>query len=116
MTITVLPDSTSPYYYPLVVSTKTTSYTAVLADAGGLIQMNSASANTFTVPTNATVPLGIGVEINLLQIGAGQTTIAAASGVTINATPGLKLRGQWSGATLVKLASDTWVLLGDLSA
>ena len=42
--------------------------------------------------------------------------VAATAGVTINATPGLKLRAQWSSATLIKRATDTWVLVGDLSA
>jgi hypothetical protein len=43
-------------------------------------------------------------------------TVVATGGVTINATPGLKLRAQWSSATLVKRNTDTWVLVGDLSA
>ena len=43
-------------------------------------------------------------------------TVKPAGGVTINATPGLKLRAQWSYATLIKRATDTWVLVGDLSA
>lgn len=47
--------------------------------------------------------------------GAGQVTVGGA-GVTINATPGLKLRTQWSSATLIKRATDTWVAVGDLSA
>jgi hypothetical protein len=52
----------------------------------------------------------------LLQTGAGQVTVAGASGVTVNATPGLKFRAQWSGATLIKRATDSWVLVGDVSA
>jgi hypothetical protein len=44
------------------------------------------------------------------------TTITATGGVTINATPGLKLRAQWSSVTLIKRATDTWVALGDLQA
>jgi hypothetical protein len=51
-----------------------------------------------------------------LQTGTGQTTIVATGGVTINATPGLKLRTQWSSATLIKRAENTWVAIGDLSA
>jgi len=78
--------------------------------------MNSASANNLTVPLNATVAFPVGTQINVLQVGAGQTTIVATGGVTINATPGLKLRAQWSSATLIKRATDTWVAVGDLSA
>jgi hypothetical protein len=74
------------------------------------------SANNLTVPLNSTVAFPTGTQINILQTGAGQTTVVATGGVTINATPGLKLRAQWSGATLIKRATDTWTLVGDLSA
>ena len=101
---------------PLVLNAQTTSYTAVLADAGKLVEISNASANNFTVPLNSSVAYPIGTQINILQTGAGQTTVVATGGVTINATPGLKLRAQWSSATLIKRATDTWVLVGDLSA
>ena len=74
-----------------------------------------AGANTLTVPTNASVPFPIGAQIDILQTAGGQVTVGGA-GVTINSTPGLKLRTQWSSATLIKRATDTWVLIGDLSA
>jgi hypothetical protein len=93
-----------------------TTYTTVLADQGKIVELNNASAITLTVPTNASVAYPTGTQINLLQTGAGQVTIAGAGGVTVNATPGLKLRAQWSSATLLKRNTDTWVLLGDLSA
>jgi len=100
----------------LAINAQTASYTAVLADSGELVEMNNASANNFTVPLNSSVAFAVGTQINILQTGAGQTTVVATSGVTINATPGLKLRAQWSSATLIKRATDTWVLVGDLSA
>ena len=100
----------------LATSAQTASYTLVLADKGKLVEMSNASANNLTVPLNATVAYPVGSQINILQTGAGQTTVVATSGVTINATPGLKLRTQWSSATLIKRATDTWVLVGDLSA
>jgi hypothetical protein len=93
-----------------------TTYTLVLADQGKLVEMSNASAITLTVPLNSSVAFPTGTQINLLQTGAGQVTVAGAGGVTVNATPGLKLRAQWSSATLVKRGTDTWVLLGDLSA
>jgi hypothetical protein len=101
---------------PLVQNAQTASYTVVLADAGKLVEMSNASANNLTVPLNSSVAYPIGTQINILQTGAGQTTVVATGGVTINATPGLKLRAQWSSATLIKRATDTWVLVGDLSA
>ena len=94
-----------------------TSYTLVLTDAGKLIETNNASANTLTVPPNSSVALPVGTQILVLQTGAGQTTLAAGSGVTVNSKDGnLKLSAQWCGVTLIKRATDIWVAIGDLSA
>lgn len=92
-----------------------TAYTLVLTDAGRVIEMNNAAANTLTVPTDASVNFPVGTVIDIFQTGAGQTTVGGA-GVTINARPGLKLSGQWATATLIKRASNTWLLTGSLSA
>jgi hypothetical protein len=100
----------------LITNAQTVSYTLVLSDAGDLVEINNASANNLTVPLNSSVAYPIGTQINVLQTGAGQTTVVATGGVTINGTPGLKLRAQWSGCTLIKRATDTWVAVGDLSA
>ena len=81
-----------------------------------LIEANSSSAFTVTIPTDASTNYPVGTSIDILQVGSGQITIAGDSGVTVNGTPGLKLRTQWSSATLFKRAADTWVVLGDLSA
>ena len=100
----------------LATNAQTASYTLVLSDKGKLVEMSNASANNLTVPLNSSVAYPTGTQINILQTGAGQTTVVATGGVTINASPGLKLRAQWSAATLIKRATDTWVLVGDLSA
>lgn len=92
-----------------------TSYTLALSDRDKIVELNNAASITLTVPTNASVAFPIGSSVTLLQTGAGQVTIGGA-GVTINGTPGLKLRTQWSSATLIKRATDTWVAIGDLAA
>lgn len=92
------------------------SYTLVLSDRNKIIEMNVATANTLTVPPDSSVFFATGTHITVIQTGAGQCTVTQGSGVTINATPGRKMRAQWSGATLIKRAADTWVLIGDLSA
>lgn len=97
-------------------SAQNASYTLVLADKAKIVEMGVGSANNLTVPPNSSVAFPVGSQINILQTGAGQTTVVAGSGVTVNATPGLKLRAQWSYATLIKRATDTWVLVGDISA
>ena len=99
------------------ISQKTASYTlSSLTERDDLIEMGSSSAITLTIPTNATVAYPVGTSLDILQTGAGQVTIAGAAGVTVNATPGLKLRTQWSSATLFKRAENTWVVYGDLTA
>lgn len=93
-----------------------TSYTLVLGDLAKLITMDNSSPMTLTVPENASVAFAVGDKIDILRKGAGTLTIAGAGSASVNATPGLKLRAQWSSATLVKLATNTWVLIGDLAA
>lgn len=103
----------------LIQVAKTANYTPAvsdLSDKDKLIEFSSATGVTFTVPTNANNPYPIGTQINILQTNTGQVTVAGAAGVTVNGTPGLKLRAQWSSATLIKRATNTWVLVGDLSA
>ena len=100
----------------LVTNAQAASYTLVLADKNKVVEMGVGSANNLTVPLNSSVAFPVGSQINILQTGSGQTTVVATAGVTINATPGLKIRAQWSYATLIKRATDTWVLVGDVSA
>jgi hypothetical protein len=97
-------------------SAQSASYTLVLADKNKVVEMSVATANTLTVPPNASVAFPVGSQINVLQTNTGQCTITAGAGVTVNGTPGLKLRTQWSYVTLIKRATDTWVVVGDLSA
>ena len=96
---------------------KTESYTlSALAERDNLIEMNNAYATTLTIPLNSAVAFPVGTSIDILQTGVGQVTIAGDAGVTVDATPGLKLRTRWSSCTLFKRATNTWVVYGDLSA
>jgi hypothetical protein len=96
---------------------KTASYTlSALTERDSMIEVSSGSATTVTIPANSSVAYPIGTSIDVLQTSTGQVTIAAGAGVTVNATPGLKLRTQWSSATLFKRAENTWVVYGDLTA
>jgi len=91
-----------------------TSYTLVLGDGGGVVEMNNSGANTLTVPPNSSVAFPVGTIVEVYQHGAGQTTIAAGSGVTIRAPRGLKLASQYASAVLRKRATNEWVLTGDV--
>ena len=99
------------------ISQKTASYTlSALTERDSLIEVGSSSATTLTIPNDSTLDFPVGTTLDILQTSTGQVTIAGAAGVTVNATPGLKLRTQWSSATLMKRAANTWVVYGDLSA
>jgi hypothetical protein len=113
---TIAIDTTVTATVNQTINARTASYTLVLADNGKLIEMGVGSANDLTIPLNSSEAFPTGATITILQTGSGQTTIVATGGVTVNGTPGLKLRAQWSSATLIKRATDTWVAIGDLSA
>ena len=105
--------ATGTFAVAQTIDNKTASYTAVGGDVGKIITMTVASGNNFTV--NTTTALTVGQRIDIIQMGAGQTTVVA-TGVTVSATPTLKLRAQYSAATLICTASNTYVLAGDLAA
>ena len=102
------------------IDAKTADYSLVLSDAYKIIEMNlTSTANTLTVPLASAHAFPEGSQITIIQTGSGQTTIAGTAGVTINGTPGLKLRDQYSSCTLIKRSAanlNTWIVIGDLSA
>ena len=95
----------------ITINSKSSSYTILPVDSGKLIEMSA--GGTLTITDSSSFPVGYSVDV--LQTGSSQVTIAG-DGFTPNATPGLKLRTQWSSATLIKRALNSWVVLGDLSA
>jgi hypothetical protein len=94
-----------------------TTYTTVLADDGKLVTCDNGSPIALTIPPSSSVNYGIGTQINVMQLGAGQVTITAGVGVTLrSAGSKLKTQAQYAVATCCKIATDTWVVLGNLSA
>ena len=97
------------------------TYTFVLADNGKLVTASNASAQTYSIPTNATAAFAVGTQINLIQIGAGQVTVAAAtpgtttvlSNAATAAQP--KCRNQYAALTAIKVATDAWYVIGDIA-
>lgn len=103
-------------YNGVTANRQTASYELVLADANKVIEMNVGSANNLTVPANSSVAFDVGTCIEIFQYGAGQTTVVATGGVTIRSSGGkLKLTGQYSAATLRKIGTDEWCLIGDIA-
>ena len=99
------------------IISKTANYTLTsLTERDSLIEVDSTSPVTITIPTNSAVAFPIGTTLDILGVNTGLITIAGDSGVTVNATPGLKLRTQWSSCTLFKRGTDAWVVYGDLKS
>jgi hypothetical protein len=99
-----------------------TTYTFVLADADNkLVTASNASAQTYSIPTNATTAFPIGTQLNIIQIGAGQVTVSATTpGTTTVVSTGAtsaspKCRAQYSAITLVKRDTDSWYAIGDIA-
>ena len=93
-----------------------TTYNLVLTDAHKTVTLTNGSAIDARIPTNAGTAFPIGTRIELLQGGAGQVTVAPTSGVTVNSSGGkTKLAAQYAQATILKVATDTWYLFGDIT-
>lgn len=121
MSVSIIGGSVSPSTALTLNAQTGTTYTFVLTDANNtLVTASNAAAQTYSIPTNANVAYPIGSQINIIQIGAGQVTInAVTSGTTTVSSNGAtstapKLRGQYSSATLIKVATDTWYVVGDI--
>ena len=102
--------------------TKTDDYTIASGDEGKLFSMNAATAKTFSIPTDATFNFAIGTTVNFVWVtGAGQPSIAAVTpGTTTIISTGAtstdpKLRVANSAATCLKLADDSWLVVGDIA-
>jgi len=142
-TITVLPDSLISKYtrsqsdrryvkvadmqdpVPLIYSTvataqinaQTASYTATISDLGKEVTMNSASATTFTIPLFSSVAFPVGAIINITRLGAGDVTIAiTATGTLQSENSYVKIGAQYTSVSLLKLATNTWIIRGRLKA
>ena len=88
------------------------AYTLTAEDAGRGVTMAEDGANTVTIPAGDTLP--VGAVVNVIQIGAGPTTVAAAEGVTVNGIPAgtLHIAARWQGVSLWKIGADEWIASG----
>lgn len=115
-------DGSSVYWTTTTLSTNSqtgTSYNLLLSDQGYIVEMSNSSANSVTIPPNSSVAFPIGTQVTVIQTGTGQTSITSGAGVTINCTPQsvantATLRAQWSSVQLIKRATNTWIVIGDL--
>lgn len=94
-----------------------TAYTFLASDANTCHIVNTSTATTRTVPSDTTAPdLAIGDSIEVVNVGTGTVTFAAASGVTLLSSLTLVMYGQYSVCMLRKIAANTWVLTGERTA
>jgi len=93
-----------------------TTYTLVSGDLNDLVTLNNASAITLTVPPSV---FSANDVVNIAQLGAGQVTLAQGAGVTIQSTGATttapKLRTNKSSASIICTASNTFLVVGDIS-
>ncbi len=98
-----------------------TSYTAVIGDGvNTLVTMDNASANTFYIPTDASVAFDVGTVLNIYMKGAGVTTITATTPgtttvVSAGATSGSPVLARYKVASAIKLAANSWVVIGGIA-
>ena len=113
---------TDPKINQAIGTNTSTTYTFVLTDNNKFITSNNGSAQTLSIPTNASVAFPVGARIDVAWItGAGQPTITAVTpGTTTILSTGAtstspKLRAVNSVASAVKIATDTWLVTGDVA-
>jgi hypothetical protein len=96
---------------------KTANYTIAKEDAGKTISVTSSSDVVITIPANSATPFIIGQKIEIIRNGSGNVSIAGSAGVTINSkNSNKKIASQYSGAIISKMDTNTWILIGDLTA
>ena len=105
----------------LTVNAQTgTTYTFVLDDNGKFITASNSSAQTYSIPTNATTAFPVGAQVHIIQIGSGQITVQAAdSGTTTVLSTGAtaaapKIKSQYGAISCIKTATDTWYVIGNI--
>jgi hypothetical protein len=101
------------------ISLKTSNYTITKDDAGKTINVSSESPTdlTITIPANSSTPFVNGQKVEIFRSGTGNVIIAGAVGVTINSkNSNKKIAAQYSGCVLLKTDTNTWLLIGDLTA
>ena len=97
------------------LSTKTSDYTLAFGDAGKTILMSSSSDLTLYIPSNISVAFPVETRLDIVRLGAGEVSVLGVSGVTVlSKNTNYKIAARYSGATLIKTESNTWVLVGDL--
>lgn len=96
-----------------VVNVNSPTYAVTAGEIYGLLIASASVATTIVVPAESSINFDIGSSFSVLRTGTADVTISPSSGVSVVGTPGTKLRTRYSFATCVKIAADSWVVIGD---
>jgi len=103
----------------VAITAYTSNQTAVLGNRGCLVKMNSGSANSYTLPQNSDVAFPIGSSIEVVQYGAGATTIVQGTGATVHydstTFASLVLAAQYASVVCTKIGTNEWFVRGGLT-
>jgi hypothetical protein len=102
----------TPVNLNLTLNAKTGSYSLLASDVNKLVTVNSASAATITIPNGV---FTVGQQINVASLGDGLVTIDSDGTTVLQATPGTILRTKYSSATIICVATNTFLIVGDLA-
>ena len=92
-----------------------TTYTLALTDSAKFVTLSNAAAIALSIPTDATVAFPTGTQVNIVQLGDGQVTIGGSPAIRSQGSK-YKLNGKYSAATLIKIAANEWVIVGNTAA
>ena len=90
------------------------SNTLALGDALNLVRVNYATSCTLTIPPNSSVAFPLYTCIPIKQHGAGQLTLVAGAGVTLNTPWSLIARAQHSILSVFQESTNVWTVAGDM--
>lgn len=96
----------------LTLNAKTGSYTLLASDVNKLVTVNSSTSATITIPNGV---FSTGEQVNVASLGTGTVTIDSDGTTVLRATPGTILRAQYSSATIICIATNTFLIVGDLA-
>jgi hypothetical protein len=89
-------------------------YTLVTSDSGKLLMCAGTASGTVQIPINSSQAFAVGQKVDLVQMGTGTVTVVGTAGVTLRSTPSAILRTQYSAASVIKIGTNEWLLMGDL--
>lgn len=93
-----------------------TTYTITGTDANNIVTLNNADPITVTLPQDLDLDFDIGKKIDFIVLGLGMATFQAGTGATLRTATTAVTKGQYAFVTVIKIASNTWLIKGELNS